>query len=123
MLDLIIKNGECYINGNLEKKDIGISKKFTKRFNQYTKNKPQHIKATMWANDKLGTSITHTDTPYLFAIPFNNLGNAPKFGNPIISPTNSAFVPSKFIPSDFNNSSAFSLLIVLDASFKLCCSI
>ena len=25
MLDLIIKNGECYINGNLEKKDIGIS--------------------------------------------------------------------------------------------------
>ena len=24
MLDLIIKNGECYINGNLEKKDIGI---------------------------------------------------------------------------------------------------
>jgi dihydroorotase len=27
MLDLIIKNGECYINGNLEKKDIGISNK------------------------------------------------------------------------------------------------
>ena len=26
MLDLIIKNGECYINGNLEKKDIGILK-------------------------------------------------------------------------------------------------
>ena len=25
MLDLIIKNGECYINSNLEKKDIGIS--------------------------------------------------------------------------------------------------
>ena len=25
MFDLIIKNGECYINGNLEKKDIGIS--------------------------------------------------------------------------------------------------
>ncbi len=25
MLDLIIKNGECYINGNLEKKNIGIS--------------------------------------------------------------------------------------------------
>ena len=25
MLDLIIKNGECYINDNLEKKDIGIS--------------------------------------------------------------------------------------------------
>ena len=25
MLDLIIKNGECYINGNLEKKDIGKS--------------------------------------------------------------------------------------------------
>ena len=25
MLDLIIKNGECYISGNLEKKDIGIS--------------------------------------------------------------------------------------------------
>ena len=24
MLDLIIKNGEYYINGNLEKKDIGI---------------------------------------------------------------------------------------------------
>ena len=27
MLDLIIKNGECYINGNLEKKDIGILKR------------------------------------------------------------------------------------------------
>ena len=27
MLDLIIKSGECYINGNLEKKDIGISNK------------------------------------------------------------------------------------------------
>ena len=26
MLDLIIKNGQCYINGNLEKKDIGILK-------------------------------------------------------------------------------------------------
>ena len=26
MLDLIIKNGECYINGALEKKDIGILK-------------------------------------------------------------------------------------------------
>jgi len=25
MLDLIIKDGDCYINGNLEKKDIGIS--------------------------------------------------------------------------------------------------
>ena len=25
MFDLIIKNGQCYINGNLEKKDIGIS--------------------------------------------------------------------------------------------------
>ena len=52
----------------IDYKDIGISKKFTKKFNQYTKNKPQHIKASMWANDKLGTSITHTDTPYLFYI-------------------------------------------------------
>ena len=26
MLDLIIKNGECYINGSLEKNDIGILK-------------------------------------------------------------------------------------------------
>jgi dihydroorotase len=25
MLDLIIKNGECYVNGALEKKDIGIT--------------------------------------------------------------------------------------------------
>ena len=24
MLDLIIKNGDCFINGKLEKKDIGI---------------------------------------------------------------------------------------------------
>ena len=56
---------------DIDYKDIGISKKFTKRFNQYTKNKPQHIKATMWANDKLGTSITHTDTPYLFYIKSN----------------------------------------------------
>ena len=25
MLDLIIKNGDCFINGKLEKKDIGIA--------------------------------------------------------------------------------------------------
>ena len=26
MLDIIIKNGECYIDGTLKKKDIGILK-------------------------------------------------------------------------------------------------
>ncbi len=29
MLDLIIKNGQCYINGNLENKDIAIKDKAT----------------------------------------------------------------------------------------------
>ena len=55
----------------IDYKDIGISKKFTKRFNQYVKNKPQHLKAALWANDKLGTTISNLDAPYLFYIKSN----------------------------------------------------
>jgi DNA polymerase elongation subunit (family B) len=47
---------------------IGINKKFTKSFDQYTKTMPQHVKASFWANEKLNTTITHSDTPLLFYI-------------------------------------------------------
>jgi len=29
---------------------------------------PQHVKASFWANEKLNTTITHSDTPLLFYI-------------------------------------------------------
>jgi len=32
---------------------------------------PQHVKAAKWANEKLGTKITHQDNPYLFYIKSN----------------------------------------------------
>ena len=50
---------------------IGINKKFTKSFDQYNKTMPQHVKASFWANEKLNTNITHTDTPLLFYIKSN----------------------------------------------------
>ena len=42
MLDLIIKNGEFYINGNLEKKDIGISNNKIVQIGEL-KDKPKEI--------------------------------------------------------------------------------
>jgi len=50
---------------------MGINKKFTKSFDQYKKTMPQHVKASFWANDKLNTDISHTDTPLLFYIKSN----------------------------------------------------
>ena len=44
---------------------------FWKQFKEYIKTMPQHVKASMWANDKLDTNITHTDNPYLFYIKSN----------------------------------------------------
>ena len=50
---------------------IGISKAFGKPFKDYEKTMPQHVKAAKWANEKLGTKITHQDNPYLFYIKSN----------------------------------------------------
>jgi len=50
---------------------LGISKAFGKPFKEYNKTMPQHVKAARWANDKLGTEITHQDNPYLFYIKSN----------------------------------------------------
>jgi len=51
--------------------DLGISKAFGKPFSEYTKTMPQHVKASKWANNKLGTEITNKDNPYLFYIKSN----------------------------------------------------
>ena len=52
-------------------KEIGISKSFTKKFDEYIKTMPQHVKASVWANEKLDTAINNTDNPYLFYIKSN----------------------------------------------------
>lgn len=57
---------------------IGIAKKFSKPFPHYDKNKPQHLKAAVWANENLGTTITHKDTPYMFYIVAHNEDGIPK---------------------------------------------
>ena len=48
--------------------ELAITKKFSKRFELYDKNKPQHLKAAKFANEILGTTIDHRDMPYLFYI-------------------------------------------------------
>jgi DNA polymerase elongation subunit (family B) len=48
--------------------ELAITKKFSKRFELYDKNQPQHLKAARFANEILGTSIDHKDIPYLFYI-------------------------------------------------------
>ena len=47
---------------------LAITKKFSKRFELYQKNQPQHLKGAKFANEILGTSIDHRDMPYLFYI-------------------------------------------------------
>ena len=47
---------------------LGITKAFGRPFYTYKKNKPQHLKAAMWANDILGTNVTHNDNPLLFYV-------------------------------------------------------
>ena len=56
---------------SVEYKLIGISKSFTKKFGEYTKTMPQHVKASLWANKMLETSIDNTDNPYLFYVKSN----------------------------------------------------
>lgn len=46
---------------------IGITKAFGKPFSEY-KVKANHIEGAKYANEHLGTKITHTDTPLLFYI-------------------------------------------------------
>ncbi len=46
---------------------IGVTKAFGKAFNQY-KVKSGHVRGALFANDILGTKITHKDTPLLFFI-------------------------------------------------------
>ena len=51
--------------------DLGIAKAFGKPFSEYTKTMPQHVKASKWANNKLGIEITNKDNPFLFYIKSN----------------------------------------------------
>jgi len=46
---------------------LGVHKKFGRPFNQY-KGKTQHLTAALWANELLGTQITHTDIPLMFYV-------------------------------------------------------
>ena len=48
--------------------ELGITKSFGKPFKSYKKNIPQHLKASVWANDILNVRITHNDNPLLFYI-------------------------------------------------------
>ncbi len=46
---------------------IGITKAYGQPFNKF-KNKANHVEGAKFANDHLGTKITHKDTPLLFYI-------------------------------------------------------
>ena len=52
---------------SVDYKLLGINKKFNGAFDGY-KVIPQHVRGSVWANEKLGTRITHMDTPLLFYI-------------------------------------------------------
>ena len=56
---------------SVDYKLIGISKSFTKKFDEYIKTMPQHVKASKWANKRLDIAINNTDNPYLFYIKSN----------------------------------------------------
>lgn len=47
---------------------IGITKAFGKRFSEYTKSVPQHLKGAMFANTHLEADIEHQDNPFMFYI-------------------------------------------------------
>lgn len=47
---------------------IGITKAFSKRFSEYTKNLPQHLKGARFANEHLEAGVTHMDNPLMFYI-------------------------------------------------------
>lgn len=48
--------------------DLGITKAFGKRFEDYVKNVPQHLKGAMFANTHFDAGITHMDTPLMYYI-------------------------------------------------------
>lgn len=48
--------------------EIGITKSFSKRFSEYTKNLPQHLKGAQFANLHLEAGVTHMDNPFMFYI-------------------------------------------------------
>ena len=48
--------------------EIGITKSFTKKFRDYTKNKPQHLTAAIWSNDIMDAKVDHMDKPLLFYV-------------------------------------------------------
>jgi len=47
---------------------IGITKAFSKRFSEYIKNVPQHLKGARFANEHLEAGVTHQDNPFMFYI-------------------------------------------------------
>ena len=49
-------------------KSIGVVKAFSRRFDKYEKTQPQHLKASKWANEILGTKISHIHNPYMFYV-------------------------------------------------------
>jgi DNA polymerase elongation subunit (family B) len=51
--------------------EIGITKAFSKRFSEYTKNLPQHLKGAQFANLHLEAGVTHMDNPLMFYIVSN----------------------------------------------------
>jgi DNA polymerase elongation subunit (family B) len=48
--------------------ELGISKSFGRRFSDYIKTMPQHVKAAVWANNILGTDLSNTDNPLLYYV-------------------------------------------------------
>jgi DNA polymerase elongation subunit (family B) len=48
--------------------ELGITKAFSKRFSEYTKNLPQHLKGARFANLHLEAGVTHMDNPLMFYI-------------------------------------------------------
>jgi len=48
--------------------DLGLAKSFSRRFDEYKKTMPQHVKAAKWTNDILGTNITNVDNPLLYYV-------------------------------------------------------
>ena len=48
--------------------ELGITKAFSKRFSEYIKNIPQHLKGVRFANEHLEAGVTHMDNPFMFYI-------------------------------------------------------
>ena len=56
---------------NTNYSELGISKSFSRRFDEYVKTMPQHVKAAVWANDILGTELSNLDNPLLYYVKSN----------------------------------------------------